>query len=82
MKACNLFGGVILGVILFLFFGTIQAQEKFPDRIIELVPKQARMERQITADAGGQRTGRTCCELVNPPQTEGVLLLPRFGSPY
>jgi len=48
----------------------------------QLVLKQARMERQITASAGDQTTGRNCCKLVNPPQTEGVLLLPRFGSPY
>ena len=32
-----------------------------------LALKQARIGRQITADAGDQKTGRTCCELVNPP---------------
>jgi hypothetical protein len=47
-----------------------------------LAPKQARMGRESTADAGSQKTGRTCCELVSPPPTEGVLLLPIFGSPY
>jgi len=47
-----------------------------------LVPKQARMGRQITADAGNQKTRRSYCEWVSLPQTEGVLLLPRFAPPY
>jgi predicted nucleic acid-binding protein len=50
--------------------------------VLYLAPKQARMGRESTADAGSQKTGRTCCELVSPPPTEGVLLLPIFGSPY
>jgi tetratricopeptide (TPR) repeat protein len=39
-----------------------------------LVPKQARIGRQITADVRCKKIVRNCCKLVSLPQTEGVVL--------
>ena len=47
-----------------------------------LVPKQARMERQITAGAGEQTTDRNCDKRVSLPQTKGALLPSRLFSLY
>jgi len=46
-----------------------------------LVPKQARMEGK-SQPTQEPKTGRSYCEWVSLPQTEGVLLLPRFAPPY
>jgi len=45
-------------------------------RSSRLVPKQARMGRQITVDVGSRKTGRNCDQLVNLPLTEGIPLPP------
>jgi len=41
---------------------------------VTLDRKQARMGRQITADAGSQKTGRNCSKLIGRPQTVGIPL--------
>ena len=41
---------------------------------VRLVPKQARMGRQITVDVGSRKTGRNCDQLVSLPKTEGIPL--------